>query len=100
MKSGCLNNDGKHAIIYRGIENIFGNIWQFVDGINLKDYQAYICYDPSEYVSDKFTDPYKELGYMCFKPAEGASTTAREGYATKLGYDSLNPLVSLLNNFA
>ena len=95
MKSGCLSNDGKHAIIYRGIENIFGNIWQFVDGINLKDYQAYICYDPSEYVSDKFTDPYKELGYMCFKPAEGASTTAREGYAKELGYDSLNPLVSL-----
>lgn len=95
MKSGCLSNDGKHAIIYRGIENIFGNIWQFVDGINLKDYQAYICYNPSEYVSDKFTDPYKELGYMCFKPVEGASTTAREGYAKALGYDPLNPLVSL-----
>lgn len=95
MKSGCLNNDGKHAIIYRGIENIFGNIWQFVDGINLKDYQAYICYDPSEYVSDKFTDPYKELGYMCFKPAEGSSTTNREGYAKELGYDPLNPMVSL-----
>ena len=95
MKSGCLSNDGKHAIIYRGIENIFGNVWQFVDGINLKDYQAYICYDPSEYVSDKFTDPYKELGYVCVQPAEGSSSTAREGYAKELGYDQLNPMVAL-----
>lgn len=63
MKSGCLNNDSKHAIIYRGIENIFGNIWQFVDGINIKENQSYVCTNPSEYVSDTFAAPYKELGY-------------------------------------
>ena len=95
MKSGCLNNDGKHAIIYRGIENIFGNIWQFVDGINLKDYQAYICMNPEEYVSDKFDAPYKALGYTCFQPVEGSTNTAREGYAKELGYDPLIPIASL-----
>ena len=35
---------------------------------------------------------------MCFKPAKGASTTLREGDAKELGYDSLNPLVSLTTN--
>ena len=45
MKSGCLADDGAHSMIYRGVENIFGNIWQFVDGLGIKDYQAYICYE-------------------------------------------------------
>lgn len=63
MKSGCLNNDGYHAMIYRGVENLFANIWQFVDGINIKDNLAYICKDHSQYASDKFTDPYKPLAY-------------------------------------
>ena len=26
MKSGCLNNDAKHSVMYRGIEDIFGNV--------------------------------------------------------------------------
>ena len=36
MKSGTLNNDKTHAVIYRGIENIFGNSNQFIDGLNIK----------------------------------------------------------------
>lgn len=86
MKSGCLANDGKHAIIYRGIENIFGNVWQFVDGINIKDYHSYVCTNPDEYVSDVFETPYKELGYV------NANTN---GYAMALGYDKENPLFAL-----
>lgn len=63
MKSGCLNNDGYHSMIYRGIENIFANIWQWVDGINIKDHLAYICKDHSKYASDKFDGDYKPLAY-------------------------------------
>ena len=95
MKSGCLNSASRNAIIYRGVENIFGNIWKFVDGINIKDYEAYVCYDPSQYVSDKFTEPYKKIGYGLFKPTEGATATYREGYAKSLGYDEENPAIAL-----
>lgn len=84
MKSGCLVNDSKHAVIYRGVENWFGNIWQWVDGLNIKDYQAYVCYDPSEYASDKFTDPYKALGYV---------NASSDGYVKTLGLDVNDPLV-------
>ena len=63
MKSGCLNNDGYHSMIYRGVENIFANIWQWVDGINVKDRLAYICKDHSKYASDKFDGDYKPLAY-------------------------------------
>ena len=87
MKSGCLSNDGKHGIIYRGIENIFGNVFQFVDGINIKDYVAYVCYDPDEYVSDKFTSPYQAVGYT--------NSNNSNVYAKALGYDGNNPLIAL-----
>lgn len=85
MKSGCLNNDGKHCIIYRGIENLFGNIWKFVDGLNIKDYIAYICYEPDSYSVDTFTEPYKALGYTNAKA---------NGYSKNLGYDENHPLLA------
>lgn len=86
MKSGCLVNDSKHSVIYRGVENPFGNVYSWVDGINIKDRQAYICYDPSQYVSDKFENPYEKLGYI------NGNTN---GWCKKLGHDINNPLVKL-----
>lgn len=87
MRSGCLANDGKNAIIYRGIENFFGNVFQWIDGINIKDYQAYICYDPDSYVSDKFESPYEPLGYV--------NCSDTNVWAKQLGYDENNPLIAL-----
>lgn len=84
MKSGCITNDNKHNVIYRGIENFFGNIYQFVDGINIKDRVAWVCYEPDEYVSDKFEAPYEELGYT------NADTS---GYPKVLGFDTNHPLI-------
>ena len=86
MNSGCLVNDGAHSMIYRGIEDIFGNVAEFIDGINIKDYQAYINYDFRTYWSDTFDGDYKPLGYV---NANG------EGLITKIGYDSNNPLIGL-----
>ncbi len=83
MKSGSITNDSKHSMIYRGIEDIYGNIWQLVDGININNYQTYICTNPSEYVSDTFEGCYKPLSYI------NGSTN---GYISKLGYDPDNPL--------
>ena len=84
MKSGCLANDKAHAVIYRGIENLWGNIWQFMDGVNIKDNQVYINYNPSTYVVDTFTDDYKALSYVCANA---------NGWQKSTGYDSENPLV-------
>ena len=86
MNSGCLVNDGAHSMIYRGIEDIFGNVFEFIDGINIKDYQAYINYDFRTYWSDTFDGDYKPLGYV------NANGT---GFITKIGYDSNNPLIGL-----
>lgn len=86
MKSGCIANDGKSAVIYRGLENIFGNVWQFVDGINIKDYVAYVCYNPENYAVDKFDGNYKAVGYV---------NANKEGWGKTLGHDANHPLVTL-----
>ena len=86
MKSGSVDGTDNTSIIYRGIEDIFGNLWQFIDGLNIRDNIAYICYDSNKYAVDTFSGSYKALGY--------ANSTAN-GYASKLGYDSANPLISL-----
>lgn len=87
MKSGTSNNDGCHSMTYRGIENVFSNMWTAIDGLNIKDYVAYICDDPSQYASDKFAAPYKAIGYT------NLETTSV--YPSKLGYDENNPEVAL-----
>ena len=87
MKSGTLNNDGCHSMIYRGIENVFSNMYTAIDGLNIKDYVSYICDDPTQYASDKFTAPYKAIGYT------NLQTT--EVYSSKLGYDEDNPEIAL-----
>jgi hypothetical protein len=37
---------------YRGIENPFGHIWKFVDGINFNDWDLYTCDDPANFADD------------------------------------------------
>ena len=83
MKSGCLINDSIHSMIYRGIENIFGNMWQFVDGMNIKDRIMYLCKDHTKYKSDLFESPYKKLGY---------TNGDTNGYVKTLGFDPDEPL--------
>jgi prepilin-type N-terminal cleavage/methylation domain-containing protein len=85
MKSGSINGSATASIIYRGIEDIFGNVWQFIDGINIQNNQAYICYDQTQYASDTFTGCYQKIGYV---------NSSSEGYVSKLGYDPANPLVA------
>jgi hypothetical protein len=85
MKSGSVDGTDTKSIIYRGIEDIFGNTWQFIDGINIQNYQVYICYDQTQYSVDTYTGCYQKLGYV------NATTN---GYVSKLGYDSDNPLVA------
>ena len=78
MKSGTLNNDKAHAVIYRGFENIFANVFYFIDGININNRRAYINKNRNTYACDVFSGDYKMLGYI---------NASSDGYVSKLGYD-------------
>jgi hypothetical protein len=73
-------------MVYRGIENLWGSVWQFVDGLNIKDYQAWVCSNPASYASNVFAAPYEQLSYINHNA---------DGYVTALGRDPAHPGVSL-----
>lgn len=43
------NTDGKHACKYRGIENLWGNVYKWCDGIAFDTEKVYVCSDPTAY---------------------------------------------------
>jgi hypothetical protein len=87
-KSGSpvSNSDSKHPAMYRGIENLFGSVWQFVDGVNITDRQAWICANAVNYASNLFASPYTQLGYV------NGNTN---GYPIEMGWDANNPHIAL-----
>lgn len=50
--AGSRISDGAAACQYRWIENLWGNVYQWVDGFNANDRTAYACTDPSKYADD------------------------------------------------
>jgi hypothetical protein len=86
--SGSLvsNTDGKYPCVYRGIESPYGDTWQFVDGVNINDYQAWVAKDASDYMSNVFAAPYEKLSYV---------NSAANGYVKEMGWDPDHPFAAL-----
>lgn len=63
-------------IQYRHIEGLWGNVFQWVDGINFIDRGAWICKNPANYADDT------EQNYI-----DTGMTLAVSGYITELGFD-------------
>lgn len=73
--SGAVTTDGYQFVSYRGEENLWGNIWKWVDGINVKNPGTFAAGDRTEhlYVADhSFADdsaasPYADTGiHPCY----------------------------------
>ena len=60
--SPISNTDGKHACKYRGIENPWGNINKWCDGISFSGSSVYVCTEPTAYFAGKTTLPYEYYG--------------------------------------
>lgn len=55
--------DGKTAVQYRWVENLWGNVFQWVDGFNANGTTAYACTDPSKYADDT-ANGYTNIGTL------------------------------------
>ena len=75
-------NDGKYPCSYRGIESPYGDVWQFLDGVNINDWQAWICDNAASYASNVFANPYKQLSYI---------NADAGNWVTEMGLDANNP---------
>ncbi len=75
-------NDGKYPCMYRGIESPWGDIWQFVDGVNINNRQAWVTQNAADYASNVFASPYEQLGYV---------NADAHGYPVAMGFDPARP---------
>lgn len=71
--------DGKVDVVWRGIEGLWGNIFEWVDGVNWNNGTYYVCNDPSMYVDDTAMD-YTALSFK-------GSTRWSSSYITEEGLD-------------
>lgn len=92
---GCetCNTDGFHACKYRGIENPWGNVWKWCDGISFSTEKVFICTDPTAYESAKVDAPYFYMGDRCMSGGYTKIVTPFEkmpllGYTTTVGGSS------------
>lgn len=85
-KSGSpvSNSSGKWPCKYRGVESPWLDMWQFVDGVNINERQAWVAQNAAGYASNVFAAPYAQVGY-----ANGAT----DGYVTVMGKDASNPSI-------
>ena len=60
--SPISNTDGKHACKYRGIENPWGNIFKWCDGISFNGSSVYVCTEPTAYSTGKTSGLYEYYG--------------------------------------
>lgn len=79
--SGPRINNSAGVMSYRGVENTWGMILQWIDGVNFNGNVPYLCADSSKYQSDVYASPYKIVGY-----------TGVGGWVSKLGLDTNSPM--------
>lgn len=82
VTSGTQDNKTT-PVNWRGIENFWGNIWDWIDGLNLNDRVPYFC-NSYAFVDDTTTG-YTQISF----------SLPLSNYITALGYDSNNPWVML-----
>lgn len=82
--SGSLvsNSNGLYPCVYRGIESPFGDIYQFVDGVNINERQAWVAKNEADYASNVFASPYEVISYV---------NSIADGYVKEIGFDGSHP---------
>lgn len=78
--------NGMSAIRFLWIEDWFGNMWQFRDGDNIKNWQHYYCNKRSSYADKVYEGDYFKVGYEAAKA---------NGYVKEFGYDPEWPEIEI-----
>ena len=68
--SNSTHND--KYMSYRGIENLYADMWEFVDGVSVNNYQFYVNGKYSTFQSDVFTGDYVAKGPLTAAAADNS----------------------------
>lgn len=77
--TGSVNNpDGWNIVTYRGEENFFGNIWKWIDGINIYNYGVGSVHIADHTFADGSVNHYEDAGI---------TICSANGYVSAFGYN-------------
>lgn len=74
-------------VVWRGIEGFWGNLWEWLDGLNFYNGAYLVCNDQSSY-ADGTSTGYTSLGYT-------GATNWSSSYIKEMGYDASAPAYML-----
>ncbi|MDL2318788.1 hypothetical protein LJC74_06935 [Eubacteriales bacterium OttesenSCG-928-A19] len=80
------------SVVWRGIENFWGNVWEWADGFNFNNGTFYYCLDATKYADDTASN-YTALSFT-------VATNLSASYGSALGYDANSPWVALPSAFS
>lgn len=80
------DNDGKHSVSYRGEENLWGNIWTWLDGINVECKGIQSIYLNPDYSTwaDNTAENYEDSGF---------TGSFANGYVSAFGWNEKYPYI-------
>lgn len=84
--SGYVGENGKTSVSYRGIENFWGNIWSFIDGINIEAKGKHFAYWSNDDTINNTDVNHKKINFTLCKT---------NGFVNRIGYDEDNDFVFL-----
>ena len=80
----AAGTDGGTEANFLGVQGMWGNFWQFIDGWNMDtSYYPWFNDNPATYEDAKFASPYKRV--------EAVVPSAADGYVRRFGFDPANP---------
>lgn len=79
----AIGTDGKTEVSVFGLQGMWGNFWQMIDGANIDSgYFMWYNSDPTTCASDVFAAPYKRIG---------TPLAQADGYIRRMGFDTAEP---------
>ncbi len=76
------DSSGTVSVVYRGIEDVYGNYWQILDGLNISEANYWVCNVQNNYADSNYTSNYSRLSFS------GSTSWSGGPWISTMGVDS------------
>ena len=88
MSGGVSSDSGQSSFKYRGIENLWGDVWIILDGAYVKNSELYITYPDNRTVKIAYKLPIQKVQLSAKQFGDPSNMIVK-----RMGFDKSNPLI-------